>query len=256
MEYRCLLFDLDGTLLRSDKTISPRTLRALEACRERGVKIGISTNRSENRAKPFLDQLGPEIIISSGGALVRSDGEIIFRAEFSPAETRRVLDLIQAVCGAEAEITVDGETAHYWNFKSDPAVMDKSWSGSTYCDFSRFSGTALKLCAEITDETFPALKSALPDCDCLRFSGEDWCKITKANATKENALQELCRTTGLTLAEIAAFGDDTPDIGMLRLCGLGVAMGNAIPPVKAAADVVIGTNDEDGIAEWLEATFL
>ena len=105
MEYRCLLFDLDGTLLRSDKTISPRTLRALEVCRERGVKIGISTNRSENRAKPFLDILKPEIIISSGGALVRWDGEIVFRAEFSSAETRRVLDLIQAVCGAEAEIT-------------------------------------------------------------------------------------------------------------------------------------------------------
>ena len=105
MDCRCLLFDLDGTLLRGDKTISPRTLRTLEACRERGVKIGISTNRSENRAKPFLDQLEPEIIISSGGALVRCDGRIIFRAEFSPTETRRVLDLIQAVCGAEAEIT-------------------------------------------------------------------------------------------------------------------------------------------------------
>ena len=56
----------------------------------------------------------------------------------------------------------------------------------------------------------------------------------------------------MALAEIAAFGDDTPDIGMLRLCGLGVAMGNAVPAVKAAADLVIGTNDEDGIAEWLE----
>ncbi|MBR4702400.1 MAG: HAD family phosphatase [Oscillospiraceae bacterium] len=255
MDLRCLLFDLDGTLLRSDKTISPRTLRALEACRERGIKIGICTNRSENRAKPFLDQLGPEVIISSGGALVRYDGEIIFRAEFSPPETRRVLDRIQEICGVETEITVDGETAHYWNFKSDPGIMDKSWSGSTYCDFSRFSGSALKLCAKITDETFPALKAALPDCDCVRFSGEDWCKITKANATKENALRELCRVSGLSLAGFAAFGDDTPDIGMLRLCGLGVAMGNAVPAVKAAADVVIGTNDEDGIAEWLEEQF-
>ena len=51
MKYRCLLFDLDGTLLRSDRTISPRTLQALKDCRERGIKIGISTNRSENRAK-------------------------------------------------------------------------------------------------------------------------------------------------------------------------------------------------------------
>ncbi len=256
MGYRCLLFDLDGTLLRSDKTISPRTFRALEKSRERGVKIGISTNRAENRAKPFLDLIKPEIVISSGGALVRCDGEIVFRAEFSPAETRRVLDLIQTVCGPETEITVDGETAHYWNFKSDPAIMGKSWTGSTYCDFAQYRGAALKLCAEITDETFPALKDALPDCDCVRFSGEDWCKITKANATKENALAELCRASGLTQAEIAAFGDDTPDIGMLRLCGLGVAMGNAVPAVKEAADEVVGTNDGDGIALWLEARLL
>jgi len=70
------------------------------------------------------------------------------------------------------------------------------------------------------------------------------------------SVAERRRASGMTLAEIAAFGDDTPDIGMLRLCGLGVAMGNAIPAVKAAADVVIGTNDEDGIAEWLEETLL
>lgn len=134
----------------------PRTFRALEKSRERGVKIGISTNRAENRAKPFLDLIKPEIVISSGGALVRCDGEIVFRAEFSPAETRRVLDLIQTVCGPETEITVDGETTHYWNFKSDPAIMGKSWTGSTYCGFAQYRGAALKLCAEITSRPFPA----------------------------------------------------------------------------------------------------
>ena len=270
MDYRCLLFDLDDTLLRSDKTISPRTLRALERCRERGLIIGIATNRAENRIEPFLDALKPEVVISNGGALVRYYGEIISRAEFSQAETRRVLDLIRQICGADAEITVDGENVHYWNFKANPGDRDKSLSGRTYCDFSHYSGTALritaevtdetyaalKVCVEITDETYPTLKTALPECDCQRFSGENWCKITRRDATKENALRELCRVAELGLEEIVAFGDDVPDIGMLRLCGLGVAMGNAIPAVKAAADSVIGTNDEDGIAEWLEVSFL
>lgn len=256
MDYRCLLFDLDGTLLRSDKSISSRTLRTLETCRERGVKIGISTNRGENRAAPYLEMLRPEVILSSGGALVRWDGEIVFRAEFSPQETRRVLDLIQKVCGAEGEITMDTADAHYWSRRAEPGIPDKSWADTVYCDFTQYRGGALKISAEITEETFPVLKAALPDCDCLRHTETNWCKITKANATKENALRELCRKTGLALAEIAAFGDDTPDIGMLRLCGLGVAMGNAVPAVKAAADLVIGTNDEDGIAEWLEDQLL
>lgn len=266
MDCRCLLFDLDDTLLRSDKTISPRTLRALESCRERRLLIGIATNRAENRIEPYWDALKPGIVISNGGALVRYHGEVVFRAEFSKAETRAILELIQEICGADAEITVDGEDFHYWNVKTDSNVGDKSLSGRTYCDFSHYFGTALritaavtdetyaalKMCVEITDETYPALKAALPECDCQRFSGENWCKITRRDATKENALRELCRVSGLSLGEIAAFGDDTPDIGMLRVCGLGVAMGNAIPEVKAAADVVIGTNDEDGIAQWLE----
>ena len=270
MDCRCLLFDLDDTLLRSDKTIFPRTLQALEACRERGMLIGIATNRAENRIEPYLDALKPGIVISNGGALVRYHGEVVFRAEFSKAETRAILELIQEICGADAEITVDGEDFHYWNFKTDSGAGDKSLSGRTYCDFSQYFGTALritaavtdetyaalKMCVEITDETYPALKAALPECDCQRFSGENWCKITRRDATKENALRELCRVSGLNLGEIVAFGDDTPDIGMLRLCGLGVAMSNAIPAVKAAADVVIGANDEDGIAQWLEAAFL
>lgn len=157
------------------------------------MKIGISTNRAENRAKPFLDQLGPEVIISSGGTLVHSDGEIIFRAEFSPTEAQRVLDLIQKVCGAEAEITMDTVDAHYWNRRAEPGQMDNSWADTIYCDFTQYHGEALKISASITNETFPLLKSALPDCDCLRHTGVDWCKITKANATKGNALLELYR---------------------------------------------------------------
>ena len=51
---------------------------------------------------------------------------------------------------------------------------------------------------------------------------------------------------------MAAFGDDLVDIGMIKLCGTGVAMGNALPEVKEVADIVIGTNNEDGIAEYLE----
>ena len=54
------------------------------------------------------------------------------------------------------------------------------------------------------------------------------------------------------MQNVTAFGDDGPDIGMLRLCGTGVAMGNAIDAVKEAADIVIGSNDEDGIGEYLE----
>ncbi len=57
---------------------------------------------------------------------------------------------------------------------------------------------------------------------------------------------------GIPIENVTAFGDDLADIGSLKLCGTGVAMGNALPEVKAVADITIGTNDEDGIADYLD----
>ena len=70
---KLLLLDLDGTLLQSDKTISTRTLSALKKCRENDILIGVSTSRSEQNSLVFLNELMPDILISSGGALVKQN---------------------------------------------------------------------------------------------------------------------------------------------------------------------------------------
>ncbi|MDE7295402.1 MAG: HAD hydrolase family protein, partial [Oscillospiraceae bacterium] len=66
---------------------------------------------------------------------------------------------------------------------------------------------------------------------------------------------EACAAAKISPEEVTAFGDDLADIPMLRACGLGVAMGNAVKEVKQAADFVIGSNDEEGIAKYLEENF-
>ena len=117
---KLLLFDLDGTLLRSDKTISKRTLRALQKCRERGILAGVSTSRSEQNALSFIDELKPEILITSGGALVKYNGSYIYKAMFSAEETKQIIQEARDICGAGCEITADTLDAHYWNYKTDP----------------------------------------------------------------------------------------------------------------------------------------
>ena len=108
------------------------------------------------------------------------------------------------------------------------------------------------MCVEIfEDNKARRLKELLNECDCIRFSDGYWYKFTKKNATKEQAIMEVCSACEIKAEEIIAFGDDYADIGMLKLCGKGVAMGNAINEVKEEADCVIGSNDEDGIAEYL-----
>lgn len=251
---RLLLFDLDGTLLRSDKTLSQATLNALQECREKGILIGISTSRGEQNALSFIKELKPDVWITSGGAVVTYNGEYIYKAEFSKEETRQMIALAREVCGADCEITIDTIDSHYWNYKIDPKKQDHSWGDSIYTDFQDFEEKSLKMCVEIfEDSQAMRLRERLDWCDCIRFSDGYWYKFTKKTATKEQAIRELCAVCGICAEEITAFGDDYADIGMLSLCGTGIAMGNAIPEVKKQADLVIGSNDADGIAEYLTA---
>lgn len=249
---RLLLFDLDGTLLRSDKTISQATRRALQECRERGMLIGVSTSRGEQNALSFIEELQPDILIASGGAMVKYHGECIYKAEFSGEETKRMIASVREVCGMDCEITVDTVDSHYWNYKIDPRKQDHSWGDSIYTDFTDFEEASLKICVEIFEDSQAArLREMLDWCDCIRFSDGYWYKFTPKTATKEQAVQVVCSVCGIGAKEITAFGDDLADIGMLQLCGTGIAMGNAVSAVKEQADLVIGSNDEDGIAEYL-----
>jgi hydroxymethylpyrimidine pyrophosphatase-like HAD family hydrolase len=75
-------------------------------------------------------------------------------------------------------------------------------------------------------------------------------------ATKFNAVRQLSSLWGIPLSDTVAFGDDFNDIGMIRQCGVGVAMGNAIPEVLAAADAVTDTNDDDGVARYIDRYIL
>ncbi|WP_294360180.1 Cof-type HAD-IIB family hydrolase [uncultured Clostridium sp.] len=256
MECKLLLFDLDGTLLKSDKTISEHTLSALNACRSKGLMIGVSTSRSEQNSMTFLSELLPDILISSGGALVKQNGNYIYKAEFSIEETNNMIRTVREICGADCEITVDTMESHYWNYKIDPKKQDQSWGDSIYTDFKDFNQESLKICVEIFDsDKAEKLKNILTDCDCVRFSDGYWYKFTKKGVTKEKAITEICHVCKFAPENIIAFGDDFVDIGMLKLCGIGIAMGNAIQDVKQIADVVIGTNDNDGIADYLIETF-
>ena len=143
---KLLLFDLDGTLLRSDKTISQATLKALRECRKKGILIGVSTSRGEQNALSFIEELQPDVLIASGGALVKYHGEYIYKAEFSGEETRQMIAAARKICGADCEITIDTIDSHYWNYKIDPKKQDHSWGDSIYTDFTDFGESSLKMC--------------------------------------------------------------------------------------------------------------
>lgn len=254
---RLLLFDLDGTLLRSDKTISYNTLQNIKKCREHGYIVGISTARSEGNAKKILMDVNPEILIASGGALVRFRGRIIYKAGFSEKETGDIINMALHIGEKEREITVDTLDSHYWNYKTLPQEQDASWGETIYTNYENFREAALKICVELPNESYAVeIADSVTDCDWVKFSDGNWYKFSKTQATKENALINIMKILNFSLEDITSFGDDYADIGMLQMCGKGIAMGNAIDAVKITADEVIESNDDDGIAKWLEKNIL
>lgn len=72
----------------------------------------------------YIHELMPEVLISSGGALIKYKTESIEKAEFSPLETKAMIDAARSVCGNDCEITIDTVDAHYWNYKVDPQKAD------------------------------------------------------------------------------------------------------------------------------------
>ena len=254
---KLLLFDLDGTLLRNDKTLSDRTISSLNMCKDKGYMVGISTSRSEHNCIPFLKDICPDILISSGGALIKKDEHYIYKAVFEKTETDRLITTAREICGNDIEITIDTIKAHYWNYKVDPNEFDKSWGDCIWNDFNDFFDEALKICFEIFEEDKAnKLMSIFNEYDSIRFSEGYWYKFTKKNVTKENALKIICDRCDLSLKDVVSFGDDLADLEMLRISGVGVAMGNALKEVKEIADVVIGNNDEDGIAYYIDDIIL
>ncbi|MCR5613492.1 Cof-type HAD-IIB family hydrolase [Treponema sp.] len=245
-----ILSDLDGTLFHNDKSISDFTKQIIRQAQSNGIKFGICTSRAKINAIKFLDGIEPDILITNGGGIVYCDDKKIYDCEFTPEETRRLIDATFEVFGKDIVISTDNEHALYSNSKEE--LGDKYW---TYNDFSDFQEPCMKLCIESQDkEKIEKVASVigLEEIDYLPFSDIPWYKLSKKAATKENAISQLCRYLNITPAKIAAFGDDFNDIGMLKLCGKGIAMENAIEEVKKAADQVCDSNENDGVAKWIK----
>jgi Cof subfamily protein (haloacid dehalogenase superfamily) len=245
-----ILSDLDGTLFRDDKSISDFTKETIRQAQAKGLLFGICTSRAKVNAVKFLEGIEPDILITNGGGIVYYQDKKIYDCEFTVEEIRKLIAAAFEVFGKDVIISADNEHALYSNSRDE--LGDKFW---TYNDFSDFHETCMKMCIESLDkEKVEKVASVigLDQIDYLPFSDIPWYKLSKKAATKEKAIEELCRHLNIESSQITAFGDDFNDIGMLKLCGKGIAMENAIEEVKNAADQVCASNEKDGVAKWIE----
>lgn len=255
---KLILTDLDGTLLNDNKEISDYTKIALKKIQSLGIKIGFSTGRATSSIQKHIKQIQPDVIIANGGAEVFESENLIYNCCFSAKEVQCLFDAAYKICGNQVEITCDSENKIYWNRTEKEKTVNYS-TNSIYCDFKSFNQKAMKMCVQTWDEEKAkqiALSLGEGIVNYIKFSDVPWHSFYKKEATKENGIKTLAKHLSIDIENIVAFGDDFNDIGMIKLCGIGVAMGNAISQVKECADEITLSNNNDGVAYWLEKNIL
>ncbi len=254
---KLIITDLDGTLLRNNKTLSEYTITVLKKIKAQGVPICIATARGRTNAIQYIKSVTPDILISSGGALIQKGEKIISQFSFSAQDTQKLIATAFSLTDNQCEITVDTENRHYWNYNEDPHILSPDWGEIVYTDYSDFNEESLKICVKTENESIAkAIAESVKECNYVKFSDGDWYKYTYSAATKANAVKEISRKLNIPLSDMAAFGDDYVDIEMIKLCGIGIAVKNAIPEVKDAADYVTESNENDGVARFIEDYFI
>jgi Cof subfamily protein (haloacid dehalogenase superfamily) len=245
--------DLDGTLLRSDGTISDRTRTAAARARAAGIEIVIVTARGPSNIHEIAEELGVDgTAICSNGALVVDLATQRVRAQ-RLLETDHAVELVYALRERLPGILFAVE---HHDFAHEPGFSAWSWTppeGTRVADVVELlAAPATKLILRHAGHETQAIQDLAREIAGERLtvvaSGSEAVEVTAAGVNKATAVAEL----GVRAEDVVAFGDYPNDIPMLAWAGLGVAMGNAHPEVMAIADEVTATNDEDGVALVLE----
>jgi Cof subfamily protein (haloacid dehalogenase superfamily) len=257
---RLIASDLDGTLLRSDGTVSARTREAIRAAQAGGVRVVFVTARPPRVVGAIVEAAALEgVVICSNGAILYDVARgAIVRHERLAADLAR--EFGAALRALAPDLVFATEHGHQLGYEPHfPRIFD--------------DGVPEHLCRvdhihALCDEAITKLIVHHPEQDAdaladwigahvgeraeVTHSGGPFIEIGAVGVSKASGLRRLCDDLGLTARQVMAFGDMPNDLPMLRFAGQSVAMANAHPAVRAAASEVTASNDEDGVAIRIE----
>lgn len=261
--YKLLAVDMDGTLLREDKTISDNTKRMIKKATQKGVKVVLASGRPIEGLVRYLEELNltsdEDYLMSFNGSVIQNVAtkEMICKNILKGRDLKRLYRLSQEIgihihaftkmgcvtpCMSEyseVEGRINGIPVHEIDF--DTIEDDEDVIKVMLIDPEPILEEGIKKIPQAYYEDYTVVRSAP---FFLEF-------LNKASS-KGTGIKALGDYLGISREEIICIGDAGNDIDMIEYAGLGVAMGNAFEEVKKVADYVTRTNEEDGVAYVIE----
>jgi hypothetical protein len=261
--FRLVASDIDGTLLRQDGTLSRRTIDVIQAL---PVPMVLVTGRPLRWLRQLYDQMPEPLpaICANGAVVYDPDTDEVLNT--NPIAVDLLLDVTKRLREAVPDVTLAVEVNDgrlFWYEENWPLHWDGEHSAVRVLTTPEelTSVPAVKLLARSAAHTQPdgfyeLVSRTLGDLvETTHSSSSALVEISAAGVTKAAGLAWLCELEGIAAPDVIAFGDMPNDIPMLTWAGRSVAMGNAHPAVRAVADEVGRTNDDDGVARYLRELF-
>ena len=262
MNYKIIAMDFDGTLFTSDKKVTKKTKKALLKYQKNGYIIVGATARGLNSVKSLISD------ISMFNYLILTNGCHIYDVKNKKAEYIGYLDkdVLEKITEYFKDISegIDYRTLeNYYMYRKNETVKSKGFLvGINSLEEIKERVSRLNIYIkdyedaekyrDYVNQKFPETNAIVMQ-DTDQGSIKKWIAINPKDLNKLVTLEKLCKRLNINMEEVIFFGDGPNDIEIIEKVGLGVAMGNALPEVKEKAKEITLSNNEDGIAIFLES---
>ena len=259
MDIKIIYSDIDGTLLKGDHHISPKTREKILELDRKGIPFILVSARMPDGVRLIQRELGNHrpIICYSGGLILDEDQKVIYSRQMELGLAVKVQADLERECPGICVNTYGGELwvvkddKNPWVIREEKITEGKSAAGDIGSVFLQAGGTHKFLLMGNPDDIAKGeafLKADYPGLSVLR-SNEYYLEVMDGSVDKAAGVKCLCERYGIPPEQAAAFGDGENDVAMLRAVGYGFAMANAPERVKKQVGNVTKSNEEDGIWE-------
>lgn len=251
---KILAVDLDQTLLRSDKSISSFTKEVFHKLKQTtDHKVIIATGRSVMRAEAYMKAVEASGIISLNGAKTMADGEVV--SEYGVEEDQAVRLVRKLLSLPDTFVNVTYPDVILTNNKA----LVTGDHVHEYTDYETIDTKEIAKVSLVTEHPELVRSLDLDEFHCkLVDNSKDpkYFAILNKKVSKLTGLTDICHQLGLSMDDVIAFGDDYNDLDILTHAGHAVVVANAVEAIKALTDDICLSNDEDGVADWVNRRLL